>query len=602
MQPGVDVTVGIPTRNRSRLLARSIASVLGQSHRRFALVVSDNASDDDTAGVVASFRDPRLTYRPLQRNIDRHANFNRLIELAETEFVVLLSDDDELHPDHLSLTVDTLNRFPTVGVAHTGCVIADALGNTLVPHARPFKTERSIEFESGARFIERSMKSMGTVCFSSATFRRAALVSGRGLRPEDGAVDDFALLMRIATEWDFAYLNRALSFVMGHAEAESSAIGSFAPDGSGFRWARSLPGMLYERRLRFLAEADLPEVETGRLARIAEKTYRRDRVRYLSMRATTGDRSPIVFRALGKEMRRDPHLGLDPITWRFIVGQLGGRRSATAYAECSRQRGPGTLRGVAVGEAERKRVPKRPTDVAPHEIERALKRGALWALGSQVAVQAIRFAGVVALARLLTPSDYGAAALAITIGSYSMIIGDLGYGTALVQAPSASQRRASTAYWCALGAGMIGSGIVVLGAYPAARLLGESEVTGLVIAGGLTLFLVAAASTSNALLTRSMSFGVIQGAGMIAALIATACAVAAAALGAGAWALVLQQVVLAAVTSACFIVAARWHPSLEFSRAAMRSLTRLRFSTPPGRLYISPGSGHRAARRIPPRA
>ena len=242
--------------------------------------------------------------------------------------------------------------------------------------------------------------------------------------------------------------------------------------------------------------------------------------------------------------------------------------------------------GASVGEAQPKRVSKRPTDVAPHEIERALKRGALWALGSQVAVQAIRFAGVVALARLLTPNDYGAAALAITIGAYSMILGDLGYGTALVQATTASQRRASTAYWCALGAGLIGSGIVALGAYPAARLLGAPEVTGLMIAGGLTLFLVAAGSTSNALLTRSMSFGVIQGAGMIAALIATACAIVAAALGAGAWALVLQQVVLAAVTSACFILAARWHPSLEFSRAAMRSMTRFAVPYTAGSAFI----------------
>ena len=323
------------------------------------------------------------------------------------------------------------------------------------------------------------------------------------------------------------------------------------------------------------------------------------------MRANTGDRSPVVFRALGNELRRDPHLGLDPMMWRFIVGQLGGRR----LRDGARRSVLGSVApltpsgGVAVGEAQRKRVAKRPTDVAPHEIERALKRGAVWALGSQVAVQAIRSAGVVVLARLLTPSDYGIAALAITIGTYSMILGDLGYGTALVQARNASQRRASTAYWCALGAGMIGSGIVVLGAYPAARLLGESEVTGLVIAGGLTFFLVAAGSTSNALLTRSMSFGVIQGAGMIATLIATACAIAAAALGAGAWALVLQQVVLAAVTSACFILAARWHPSLEFSRAAMRLPDEVR-----GSVYRrvgfhrSPGTGHRAARRIPPRS
>ena len=53
------------------------------------------------------------------------------------------------------------------------------------------------------------------------------------------------------------------------------------------------------------------------------------------------------------------------------------------------------------------------------------------------------------------------------------------------------------------------------------------------IAGGLTLLLVAMGSASNALLTRSMSFGVIQGTGVAAALVATVGAVTAAAFGMG---------------------------------------------------------------------
>ena len=142
---------------------------------------------------------------------------------------------------------------------------------------------------------------------------------------------------------------------------------------------------------------------------------------------------------------------------------------------------------------------------------------------------------------------------------------------------AASQRRASTAFWCALAAGLIGSGCAALGAYPAALTLDEPEVTGLVIVGGMTLFLVAVGSTSHALLQRSMSFGVIQTAVVIGSLTSTACAITAAALGAGAWALVLQQVVLAAVTSLFFILPARWVPSLEFSRADMRSLSRFAF-------------------------
>ena len=184
---------------------------------------------------------------------------------------------------------------------------------------------------------------------------------------------------------------------------------------------------------------------------------------------------------------------------------------------------------------------------------------------------------MVVLARLLTPADYGAAALAITIATYSMILGDLGFGTALVQASKVSQRSASTAFWCALGAGVLGFTVVALGAYPASRAFGEPQVMALVIGGGLTLLLVGVGSTSNALLTRSMRFRAIQTATLIATVAATTCGIAAAALGAGPWALVTQQIVLALVMSALFLVAARWRPSLEFSRDTRRSLSAFAF-------------------------
>ena len=202
------------------------------------------------------------------------------------------------------------------------------------------------------------------------------------------------------------------------------------------------------------------------------------------------------------------------------------------------------LRSGRVRTSRRALVAQPLTDVASQDIGRSLKRGAVWAIGSQLVVQAVRLAGVVVLARLLTPADYGVAALAVTLASFSMTLGDFGFGTALVQAETASQRWASTAWW-ALGAGAVGSGLAALAAYPAALALGEPEVAPLLIAGGVTLLLVALGSASNAFLTRSMSFGVIQGATVTAALVAMACAVGAAYLGAGAWALVLQQVVLA---------------------------------------------------------
>lgn len=322
---GVAVTVGIPTRNRSRLLEKAIASVLAQTYRDFTLMVSDNASTDRTAEVVTSFRDPRVVYRPLERSISRPANTNRLIDLAATEFLLLLGDDDELHSDHLSLTVDALKRWPTVGVVHTGYSMTDLSGKILVPHVPPTNAMDLVTFEPGARFLERSMKTgPALTCLSSAIFRRAALVRAGGLREEDGVIDDFPLLMRIAMGWDFAYVNRPLAVMRTHADASSASLGAFTPD--GFRSSRSIPDILYMHRRNALREAELSDGYARRLARVAGRTYGRDVLAHLSMRAKTGDSSSSVFKALGTEIRQHRRLVVDPIMWRFVVGQLGARR------------------------------------------------------------------------------------------------------------------------------------------------------------------------------------------------------------------------------------------------------------------------------------
>jgi O-antigen/teichoic acid export membrane protein len=208
------------------------------------------------------------------------------------------------------------------------------------------------------------------------------------------------------------------------------------------------------------------------------------------------------------------------------------------------------------------------------EVERSLRVGATWAFGTQVGQQVIRFLTVFALARLLTPNDYGSASLAVTLASYSALIGDLGFGPALVQAPSTSQRTASTVFWVTASAGVAWWTIAALGAYPAASILDEPEVASLVMAGGSTFALSAVGAASAALLTRSMDFRLLQGANLIAWAVASVFAVAAAMAGAGAWTLVSQQIVLIGLTSALIMAALRWRPSFEFSATTARQLAR----------------------------
>src|SRR4051794_29148747 len=77
------VAVAIPTFNRSALLKVTIESVVAQSFANFRLIVSDNASDDDTPDAVRSFGDERIDYVRAEHNIGAPGNFRRVLELAE---------------------------------------------------------------------------------------------------------------------------------------------------------------------------------------------------------------------------------------------------------------------------------------------------------------------------------------------------------------------------------------------------------------------------------------------------------------------------------------------------------------------------------------
>jgi glycosyltransferase involved in cell wall biosynthesis len=329
-----DVTVVLPTYNRADWLRGAIASVLRQTHENFVLIVSDNASDDNTPEVVRSFDDRRLEYVRHETNVGRHANIDRLIDRVETEYVVILCDDDALEPGHLAATSAGLKRWPAAGVAHTGCVSVDVNGAIRRPHVRFVETASAVVVESGEQFRKRSMREGWTVCFSSAMFRRPALLEADRLREEDGIVDDFPLMLRISTRWDFVYVNEPLVRFRVHGGAASSPMGQITT--SGYRSAPTFPELMYEHRLRYLDEAGLSDGETRRLRGLAETTYRRERVRHLSMRANTGDGLLPPLRSLGLELRHDPRLALEPLTWRFVAGQLGGRSIRSAVRRRAR--------------------------------------------------------------------------------------------------------------------------------------------------------------------------------------------------------------------------------------------------------------------------
>ena len=97
----------MPTHNRSRMLKRAVASVMGQDCPRWELIIVDDGSTDDTGEVAASFRDARVRYFRTPNRMVAAAR-NTGVEHANGDYVCFLDDDDEYLPNHLCVCEDAL--------------------------------------------------------------------------------------------------------------------------------------------------------------------------------------------------------------------------------------------------------------------------------------------------------------------------------------------------------------------------------------------------------------------------------------------------------------------------------------------------------------
>ena len=106
----------IPTYNRAPLLREALQAVLAQATPETEVVVSDNASPDDTALVLSEMQAayPGAALRVLRQpeNTGPDANIYAAIQAARGEFVYVLSDDDVLLPGAVARLLGLMTQYP----------------------------------------------------------------------------------------------------------------------------------------------------------------------------------------------------------------------------------------------------------------------------------------------------------------------------------------------------------------------------------------------------------------------------------------------------------------------------------------------------------
>ena len=99
-----------------RFLREAIESVLGQTFRDFEFLLLDDCPEDDREEVVRSYGDKRIVYLKNERNLGITASRNRLIDLAQGEYLAIFDHDDICRPERFAKEVAYLDAHPACGV------------------------------------------------------------------------------------------------------------------------------------------------------------------------------------------------------------------------------------------------------------------------------------------------------------------------------------------------------------------------------------------------------------------------------------------------------------------------------------------------------
>jgi GT2 family glycosyltransferase len=137
-RPKASVLIVIPTYQRHSELVRAVKSALSQTYRDLVVVVVD-----DGGGLPHLLPDPRLTAVSLSLNTSTLGLVRNVgTELADSEFIAFLDDDNVWTPDHVATAVAALQKDPTLAAVYTAVRRLRSDGSALDVLGEPFSRRK----------------------------------------------------------------------------------------------------------------------------------------------------------------------------------------------------------------------------------------------------------------------------------------------------------------------------------------------------------------------------------------------------------------------------------------------------------------------------
>jgi glycosyltransferase involved in cell wall biosynthesis len=201
------VSIITSTYNRVEVLRRAIDSVRAQQDApEWEMCIVGDCTPDNTAEVVASYRDERLRFFNLPEKSPPRAhgaiakNYG-IFQMARGEWIAYLDDDDEYDPAFLRMMFKAVESNSACPVFYCRCRYVDkATGKRIF--GNPFQGWLH-------RWDREKLQRYNFINTANVVHTKALIEKTGGWNPED-YFDDYDLWKRMSAVTDFHYVNKAL--------------------------------------------------------------------------------------------------------------------------------------------------------------------------------------------------------------------------------------------------------------------------------------------------------------------------------------------------------------------------------------------------------
>lgn len=197
----------IPLYNKADYIAETLKSVLNQTYNYYEVIVVNDSSTDNSLEIVSSFHDKRIhVYTKKNEGVSAARNYG--IMHAKHDYIAFLDADDIWDVDYLECQKKMIDKYPNAGIYSIGFYMIK-YGKKVFCNILPNK-EKDFLIDD---YFKQSVVNGLSICWTSSLCLRKDIIKQMPMfRVGIKRGEDLDLWLRVALEYDIAYLNQAKVF------------------------------------------------------------------------------------------------------------------------------------------------------------------------------------------------------------------------------------------------------------------------------------------------------------------------------------------------------------------------------------------------------